>query len=283
MSVVIPVRNGASTIGEQLDSLCCQSRDFSWELVVSDNGSTDGTAEVVLEHEITRLRPSRIVNASQRPGVNHARNIGVAASRAPLVAVCDSDDRVGPKWLESHFEALRRTKAAVSAGPLMVGALNTPSASARWPGLVAPSRFASFFAGYGANFAFHRELWVSIEGFDEEFKGGFDEIEFMIRAQKGGAAFIWAPEAIVHYRVPEARRSDWKRKRQHGRMQVMFGTKHSEFASPAQREIIKLICKDVALSVARIGSGAAAAPVLNRLNYRIGILSGIRSKSRRPI
>jgi cellulose synthase/poly-beta-1,6-N-acetylglucosamine synthase-like glycosyltransferase len=47
VSVVIPVLNGAATLGRQLEALAGQTYDQPWEIVVADNGSTDGTVELV--------------------------------------------------------------------------------------------------------------------------------------------------------------------------------------------------------------------------------------------
>lgn len=47
VSVIIPMRNGGSLIHEQLDALAVQATDLDWEVVVGDNGSTDGSAEAV--------------------------------------------------------------------------------------------------------------------------------------------------------------------------------------------------------------------------------------------
>src|SRR5581483_7290203 len=76
-SVAIPAYNVETVIGEQLASLAAQDFRGEWEVLVSDNGSTDATVARVLEW-CGRLPGLRLVDASQRRGRSPARNIGAA-------------------------------------------------------------------------------------------------------------------------------------------------------------------------------------------------------------
>jgi len=75
VSVILPCLNSSETIGVQLEALAKQSWDQSWELIVSDNGSTDRTLDVVegYKHKIRNLR---IVDSSTSRGCGHGRNVG---------------------------------------------------------------------------------------------------------------------------------------------------------------------------------------------------------------
>ena len=79
ISVVVCTRNRARQIGEFLESVVALTPPSraDWELVLIDNGSTDGTAEVA-ERYADRL-PLRVVR-EDRPGLSNARNAGVAAA-----------------------------------------------------------------------------------------------------------------------------------------------------------------------------------------------------------
>src|SRR5690606_10578144 len=92
ISVVIPARDAARWIDAQLGALACQEVPVPWEVVVADNGSTDDTVARA-EAWADRL-PVRVVDASGRPGPNHARNQGTAAARGDLLLYCDADDVV---------------------------------------------------------------------------------------------------------------------------------------------------------------------------------------------
>ena len=88
ISVVMPVFNRQSVIGKAVHSVLAQ--DFEdFELIVVDDGSTDGSAEAAGTFRDPRLR---IIVLPKNAGGNAARNRGIEAARAPLIAFLDSDD-----------------------------------------------------------------------------------------------------------------------------------------------------------------------------------------------
>jgi glycosyltransferase involved in cell wall biosynthesis len=103
VSVVVPAFNVARYIGACLASL--RAQDFeSWECIVVDDGSTDGTAERVLAHADARVR----LLVQKNRGVSAARNAGLAAARGEHVLFLDGDDLL-------HLRALGRLTAALDA------------------------------------------------------------------------------------------------------------------------------------------------------------------------
>ncbi len=108
-SVVVPAYNATRTIGATIGSILRQThRDF--ELIVVDDGSSDGTPALVRElgGADDRLRLIEQPNA----GTAGARNTGIAAARADLVAFLDNDDMWMPTYLEAMAEALGRAPDA---------------------------------------------------------------------------------------------------------------------------------------------------------------------------
>jgi glycosyltransferase involved in cell wall biosynthesis len=101
-SVTMPAHNAAETIREALESALAQSVS-DIEIVVVDDGSKDGTAEVVESIGDERVRLIRMEN---NVGVSRARNTAVAAARAPLISVLDADDMWDPNYLERVLPAL---------------------------------------------------------------------------------------------------------------------------------------------------------------------------------
>ena len=85
LSVVIACYNAARTIGGQLESLARQEWSEPWEVIVADNGSTDGSAAIAEQYR-SRLPSLRVVDASARRGQAYARNVGAKAARGVALA-----------------------------------------------------------------------------------------------------------------------------------------------------------------------------------------------------
>src|SRR6185369_5094795 len=122
VSVIIPARNAAKWIGEQLDALSRQTFDGDWEVIVVDNGSTDATATVARSWA-GRVARLRVVEAPDQSGANFARNHGVRVARGRLLLFCDADDRASSTWVERMARASER--AEFLGGPLDFLALNS--------------------------------------------------------------------------------------------------------------------------------------------------------------
>lgn len=115
VSVVLPVRDAVGTIGRAVDSILNQSlRDL--ELIVVDDGSVDGSAEVLRSIDDGRLR----VFACSAQGVAAAMNAGVREARAPLIARMDADDFAYPFRLERQVELLGRNGLDVVGGAVRI-------------------------------------------------------------------------------------------------------------------------------------------------------------------
>src|SRR5688572_27649838 len=110
ISVVIPCRNGADVIGNQLEALARQRCDCDWEVIVVDNRSTDRT-RAVAESFRDRLPRLTVIDAPDKRGAAYARNVGVRAALGENVAFCDADDEVDDGWLAAVASGLREHRA----------------------------------------------------------------------------------------------------------------------------------------------------------------------------
>lgn len=93
-SVIVPVLSGERTLERCLRSVLQQSMT-ELELIVIDDGSTDGTRRVAEEIDDARL----VLLSQPNAGVSAARNVGIARARGPLVVFLDADDEVEADWL----------------------------------------------------------------------------------------------------------------------------------------------------------------------------------------
>jgi len=112
VSVILICLNASETIGVQLEALAEQRWNKSWEVIVSDGGSTDRTLDVVegYKHKIRNLH---IVDSSTSRGMSYGLNVGAQAATGESLLFCDADDEVAPGWLSSMGEALSQHDVVV--------------------------------------------------------------------------------------------------------------------------------------------------------------------------
>lgn len=102
VSVVIPLFNRVALIRRTLDSVIAQTLQ-DYEIIVVDDGSTDGSADFVQSLNLDRLR---LIRNSQNRGAAAARNIGISAASGRWIAFLDSDDFWEPNKLARQLDAL---------------------------------------------------------------------------------------------------------------------------------------------------------------------------------
>lgn len=103
-SVIVPLYNKAPYVGKTLRSILGQTfADF--ELIIIDNGSTDGSSEIVAAFSDARMRVYRL---EENVGVSNARNKGVSLSTAPYITFLDADDWWEPTFLEEMAGLIER-------------------------------------------------------------------------------------------------------------------------------------------------------------------------------
>ncbi|NYE18714.1 glycosyltransferase [Microbacterium immunditiarum] len=196
VSVIIAAYNAEETLDAQLDALERQTADFPFEVLVCDNGSTDGTAAVT-HRRLERMPHLRLVDASATRGPGAARNAGARAARAPFLAFCDADDVVSDDWL-----ALMH--ASLSEAPFVSGTSRRPELNSRpenptyfdWSLYRMP--FFPYLAGAGAgNMGIHKAVFDEVGGFDETLRTG-EDLDLCWRVQLAGYPLIANSSAIVN-------------------------------------------------------------------------------------
>ncbi len=111
VSIIMPAYNRADTISAAIASVLAQTYPH-FELLVVDDGSNDGTADVVKSFKDERVR---LIEGPGRSGVSEARNIGLRAAKGDLIAYLDSDNTWQPEYLTAMAAALHQTPHAQAA------------------------------------------------------------------------------------------------------------------------------------------------------------------------
>src|SRR4051794_13119520 len=190
VSVVIPARDAEQTLGAPLDAVAAQGA----EVIAGASGARDATGAVA-------GRPgARVIRLARGGGPGIARDAGVAAASAPLIAFTDSDCVPAPGWLAAGVEALR-TGADLVAGPI-----EAPPGVAVGPFDRAVRVHAPTGLWESANLFVRREIHARAGGFGAGLEGpgeppfGEDAL-FGWRAIRDGARATFAPQAVVHHAV----------------------------------------------------------------------------------
>ncbi len=212
-SVVIPVRNGARTLPRCLAAVA-RLDPAPLELVLVDNGSTDGSRGLLEAAVRDGAGPSARLLDESRRGAAAARNTGIAAAKGELIAFTDADCAPEPDWLARLTEpfasprvgavAGRVTAAAASSTVELFSALYTlrsPEEPARHTG------WTPWAGGFPtANLAVRRALLEELAGFDEQVGIYGEDYDLCARLYARGAEIAYVPAARVahHHRTTVA-------------------------------------------------------------------------------
>jgi GT2 family glycosyltransferase len=211
ISVVVPTYNNAEMLRGALSSLICQETEgaFSYEVVVTDDGSTDHTGEVVQEVAAGSRVPIRYVRGAGG-GVAVARNMGVAEARGRWIAFFDDDQLADADWLKNLVTtALERGADCVSG----TGLLDLPQGHLSRLGPLCRSILGEGVHSNGAtrlrgkclpgtgNLLISRRVFDAIGLFDTSMLWGGEDTDILLRARASGFDIWVTPNAIMHHLI----------------------------------------------------------------------------------
>ena len=226
LSVVISTYNRADMLADTLGDLARQTDAPPFEVVLVDDGSTDDTPGVA-RAGAERVALRHLTQDNQ--GLAAARNAGVAAAAAPIVAFLDDDVVVPPGWVAAVVHAFDGEQVVAIGGRIVVQFEAPPPA---WlaPGLhsllgrfdlgdhpkpIHPPEFPR-----GGNFAVRTAVWHSLGGLDRSLGWGSpanlpnEEKELFLRLAQRGSEVWYRPDAEVRHRIqPDRLDKEWFRSR----------------------------------------------------------------------
>jgi GT2 family glycosyltransferase len=211
-SIIILNWNGKHLLAECLDAVLAQTfRDY--EILVVDNGSTDGSAEFV-QAEYGDL--VRLIRLEKNSGYSGGNNAGIGLALGTWVVFLNNDTQADPRWLEElHSAAFRHPDTPVLACKVLnyyrrdeidtVGLLLYPDGIARGRGRLEKDagqydREEEVIFPSGCAAAYRKDLLDVIGGFDESFFAYCDDTELGIRARIFGVRCLLVPKAIVFHK-----------------------------------------------------------------------------------
>lgn len=233
LSVIIPCFNAASTITVQLEALANQHWSEPWEVIVSDNGSTDETVATVEQYK-EKLPNLRIVDSSGRRGAAHARNVGALAAAGEALAFCDADDEVAPGWVAAMGEAL--SKYDFVACQREYNKLNEPwtlkyRELSQIDGLQEYTYPPYLPHASSSTLGVRRSVHEAIGGFDETLLR-LQDTDYCWRNQLAGTELHFVPEAVVHYRFRNTIKDIYHQSRLWGEYNILLYKKYRPLGMP---------------------------------------------------
>jgi len=240
ISVVIPAFNAAGTIGRQIEALRRQVDAPPFEVIVADNRSTDATAQAA--RACAGGLDLRVVPAVERQGVNCARNAGVRAAQAPLIVLIDADDIIDAHALRAFADAAAaEPTAGIIAGVL---SMHDPATFE----LERPQGYLPYAPG--GFMALRREAFDAVDGFDESFVGGHDEVDFAWRVQHAGWTVALARSARLERIERATARGAFPQFRRYGFTYIQLYARHRGHGIVgsswrAERPVVKRVLRQI--------------------------------------
>lgn len=210
--MVIPSWNSAGLLPRCLDSIAAQEVEV--ELLVVDNGSTDGSLQLLEERGVEH------VALPQNIGFAAAVNLGASRVRAAAILVLNADTALEPGCIATLGERLAAdpqlggvqprilqleeggdravdTARVYSAGMALTRdgrAFEQDAGEAQGPLSAEPREI---FGVCGAACLLRRQLFDDLGGYDERYFAFYEDVDLNVRAQAAGRCFAYAPEAVV--------------------------------------------------------------------------------------
>jgi GT2 family glycosyltransferase len=212
VSVVIPHLNGKHHLDDCLGSLQRQIfQDF--EVILVDNGSTDGSQETVRE----RFPEVRLLELGENRGFTGACNAGYAAAQGEIIVLLNNDTEVDEKWLLAIVDAFERHPGSgIVASKMLLfdqrQILHTAGDFYRVDGVPGNrgvwqqdngqyDREEMVFSACGGAAAYRRELIDEIGFLDDDFFFSCEDVDLSWRAHLAGWQVLYVPTAVVYHKL----------------------------------------------------------------------------------
>jgi glycosyltransferase involved in cell wall biosynthesis len=220
VSVILPTYNRATLLRAAVAALLRQTAPAdSYEIIAVDNNSSDGTAEFLASLDDPRV----VVISEPRQGLSYARNAGLAAARADILALTDDDVEVAPDWIETITTTLAAHQEVDAVGGRVLPAWPDPKPSwltrTHWAPLALQDHGdtnrvfdrSSPIGLIGANVAFRRGVFERVGTFSPAVQrvrdgvGSTEDHELLHRLYESGGRALYTPHMIAMTRVPRER------------------------------------------------------------------------------
>jgi len=192
VSVISPCYNHGRYLCEMMDSVLSQTLQC-FELIIVDDGSTDGTRDILdrLRHEKLRV----IHTAHSGPAA--ARNTAIAAARAPIILNLDADDRIAPTLLEKACGLFDNPEIGIINSEVRFFGARTGRFE------LPPYSLSAMLADnvIHSTAFFRKEDWQKSGGYSDDLIYGLEDYDFWLSLIELGRKVYRIPEELIFYRT----------------------------------------------------------------------------------
>ena len=195
VSVVVPTYQNCRMLRDVVAALDAQTTRAKYEVLVIDDGSTDGTTEEARRLLVTVAGQVRYVRLRRNVGRAAARNVGIAMARGRIVAFTDSDCLPAPGWIEAGLRGFSDSRVGIVQGP------TDPQPDQPRPFFNHFIEIDRFDGTYSTcNVFYRREAVAAVEGFDPGIVY-WEDLDLGWRVRRAGWEASYAADARVHHQV----------------------------------------------------------------------------------
>lgn len=224
VTIIIPNYNGQAFLKDCLEALSAQENCPACQVLVVDNGSVDGSLELLS----TRFPQVQVMALSSNTGFCHAVNVGIQAAETPYVILLNNDTKVFPQFVRALYDAIEARPEAFSVSARMVMwddpkllddagdrycVLGWAYARGKGKPAAAYDRPAEVFSACGGAAIYRRDILKKIGLFDEGHFAYLEDLDIGWRARIHGYRSFYEPGAgVVHYGSASSgsRYNEWK-------------------------------------------------------------------------
>ena len=225
VSVVICARDEASYITECLTAATSLNYG-SYEVIVVDDGSTDGTAEIARSFD-------RVITVSiPHSGLGTARNVGLETATGEIISYLDADAYPHRDWLRQLTRGFDDPDVAAAGGPNLVPAEDPRTAQmvGLAPGGPVHVLTSDNRAEHvpGCNMAFRREVLLEIGAFDPVYRSAGDDVDVCWKLLDRHWQIAFRPAAVVFHHRRASVRAYLRQQRAYGHAEALVAARHPD-------------------------------------------------------
>lgn len=204
-SIIIPTHNGLSLLVSCIETIR-RHTEVPYEIIVVDNGSTDGTQEYCIQEGLT------FIALPTNEGFPAACNRGLAIASGDQLLLLNNDVNVTPQWLSNMLLALYSAEDVGIVGPVTNYASGRQQVDVVWEtqeefmqiacrhNRSNPAKWLEAQRIVGLCFLFKRKLWEIVGQFDERFSPGhYEDDDYCYRARQHGFRLIISGDTLVYH------------------------------------------------------------------------------------